>query len=64
MSYGDTVPAVKKPRRSPVRIRRDEACRRIASKIARDAPWVKPLDTLAIRAFAQLERLAIQPSNG
>lgn len=49
------------PRRKPTRIiQRDAAVKRIVSRLRLASPWIQPTDGPMLRAFAQLERLALE----
>jgi hypothetical protein len=52
------VPAA--PSRRIVKIKRDQAVRRLSRKIARECPWLTSIDGLPVGAYAQLERLAME----
>jgi terminase small subunit-like protein len=48
------------PSRRLVRIKRDEAVRRLSRKIVSVSPWLTPADGPIVRAWSQLERLAME----
>lgn len=59
MSEDDKTQLARVPRRA-IRLKRDEAVRRLSRKLVRDCPWITPADGPLLRGFAQLERLAME----